>query len=281
MARGDRWTCKITMQTRYLIPLIAAALVGCQSLQRGPVEDLPEVPAQSLFDKVRFASNGSDNMTIESVASDVNQATLNAIGDLKTATKDREGPSWDWADFSGVSIVENNRWQDKKTATLISPDFVIMAKHFRRSVGDTIKWKTQDGAIVARTLGSVRLCPFADLALGRLDKPVTGLAIYQVLPPGYNWETALRWSLSIHTDQEGKALIKRIHQATSSIVYLTPPPGFEALHENLVSGDSGNPFFAYYGSQLVLLGVHWTTSSANFISDTGVVAWIQETAPTM
>jgi hypothetical protein len=257
-------------------------------MDRSPGPDWPVAPPVSLFDQVRF-SGADEPIELPSLANDLNPPLVGLLGDIPTAGKARSSTWASGLDFSGVSDVVGNAWQTKKTATLISDQFVIMAKHFHRPVGDTVQWTRPDGSIVLRKIRSIAHCPMTDITLGKLDEPVTGLAIYQVLPPGYTWETALKNVLTIHTDQEHKLLIKIIAgiQDTSlddrvaNIHYWTPPAGFEAMDERLVSGDSGHPFFVLYGGRLILLGLHWTTSAAPFASDPDLGAWIKATARTM
>ena len=273
------------------IILMAALVGGCALTDVDPHGEREPDITVSLFDEARFGAVG-EPIDIGSVAQAVNQGTLKLLPrDYTTMDKDQRTGWASVLGFDGVSINDGHGGDTRRTATLIHPQYVVMATHFRRSVGDTIRWRTSWAAIQERKLVATWHCPGADITLGKLDAPTDGLSTYAILPSGYAWQKALRFCFSIHTDQEGKALVKMINGGVSSMdrqdgqpgrIFYKSVGGKVTTHgdEPLITGDSGNPFFVVYDGQLVLLGVHWTTVSSVFISDPDVIEWARKTIVT-
>lgn len=262
-----------------LLPLLLVTLLGaCSSIQ-------PDLPV-NIFDEAQFS--GADPVDIGSVAPVVNRETLGLLPRTYEGMDKHQATGWaSKLDFSGVSLNDASP-ATRRTATLIHPQYVIMATHYAQPVGAKVRWKTIWGSIVERTIAQRWSMTGADITLAKLDQPTEGLATYAILPSGYKWTTALKSCFSIHTDQEGKALVKAINGGVTAMDHQDDIAGriyYKALggkigaygDERLITGDSGNPFFITYGGQLVLLGVHWTTASATFISDPDVIAWVRRT----
>ena len=157
--------------------------------------------------------------------------------------------------FTGVA------WDDNRTATLVSPEHVIMAGHHSRPAGATLVFHDLRGNPHSRTLSAVEPLGFADVAVGRLDAPLpASVKPYRLLPPsdGYG---SLAGCLAVVTDQHRNAFIHEVagFQGTT-VVFRRPdssriPP---TLVKSLVSGDSGNPSFLLVGGELALLETHTT-----------------------
>lgn len=157
-------------------------------------------------------------------------------------------------DFSGVT------WDNKRASTLISPQHVVMAKHYQRNIGDTLNFEKNNKIYSAKLIGKVNTT--TDITVGLLDKPIYEVANYPVLAPGYNWQKILGGTTVFVTDQERKCLLYNISFFSTSINGSFAARGTNQLdplfRENLISGDSGNPVFLAYGNnQLILLSTNW------------------------
>lgn len=174
------------------------------------------------------------------------------------------GDSWNpncWAsslDWSGVAI-SNSTGNNRRGATLISPQHVYMATHFPVGIGATITYRTIGNEDVTRTL-TARQDVGGDIMIGLLDSPVAGLKHYSVLPA--NWESYLslhRQPQIICTDQQRKAILREWRDAYSNNNVIHYP--VDQLSEEIVPGDSGQPTFIPVDSELILLGSHSGTHS--------------------
>lgn len=185
-------------------------------------------------------------------------ATANDI--FTSYATDRPSP---WAhnftrrlNFTGVA------WDDSRTATLVSPEHVVMAAHYQRPVGSTLIFHDRRGRPQRRVLAAVEsLAGVADVAVGRLDAPLPdSVRPYRVLPPsdGYG---ALAGCLTVVTDQHRKAFLHEIAGFYGNgISFRFPETSRISSHltKNLIKGDSGNPSFLLVGGELVLIETHTT-----------------------
>jgi hypothetical protein len=233
---------------RTLPPLLATAalLSACSS----DVPPMPPAPSSALsVAAIRGDSDRRFSVLLE-------EATGNDI--FASYATDRPSP---WGgnftrrmNFTGVA------WDDTRTATLVSPEHVVMAAHYQRPVGATLVFHDRRGRPQRRVLAAVEsLAGLADVAVGRLDSPLPdAVRPYRLLPPsdGYG---ALAGCLAVVTDQQRKAFLHEIasvqgnglsfrHPATSRI---SPH-----LAKDLIKGDSGNPSFLLVGGELVLIETH-------------------------
>lgn len=230
------------------LPLLAAATLSasCSS----DVPSMPPAPSSALS----VASIRADSDQRFSVL--LVGATGNDI--FSTYATDRPSP---WGrnftrrmNFTGVA------WDDTRTATLVSPEHVVMAAHYQRPVGSTMVFHDRRGRPQRRVLAAVEsLAGITDVAVGRLDAPLPdSVRPYRLLPPSGSYG-ALAGCPAVVTDQHRKAFVHEIanvpdnglsfrHPATSRIpAHLT---------KSLVTGDSGNPSFLLVGGELVLIETH-------------------------
>jgi hypothetical protein len=177
--------------------------------------------------------------------------------------------------FTGVA------WDDSRTATLVTPEHVVMAAHYPRPVGSTLIFHDRRGRPQRRELVAVEsLAGLADVAVGRLDSPVPdSVRPYRLLPPsdGYG---ALAGSLAVVTDQQRKAFLHEVavvHGHALSFRYPAPSRIPPQLTKSLIKGDSGNPSFLLVGGELVLIETHTGggPGSGPFLSSPPVFAAIQ------
>jgi hypothetical protein len=252
---------------QHLLPLVAL-LAAC-----GPaVPEMPPSPTAALsVAAVRADSDQRFDILLEG-------ATTNDIFSIYAI--DRPSPRARnftlRLNFTGVA------WDDSRTATLVTPEHVVMAAHYQRPVGSTLVFHDHGGRPQRRELVAVEsLAGLADVAVGRLDSPVPdSVHPYRLLPPsdGYG---ALAGCLAVVTDQHRKAFLHEIaavHGTTLSFRHPAPARIAPHLTKNLVGGDSGNPSFLLAGGELVLIGTHTSggPGSGPFLSSPALFAAIQE-----
>lgn len=164
-----------------------------------------------------------------------------------------------WAsglDWSGVAL-SNSTANNRRGATLISPQHVYMATHFPVGVGATVIYLTSAGEQITRTL-SARQDVGNDIMIGLLDSPVADATYYKVLPSNYReYISLIQQPQIICTDQQRKAILRNWLDSDQNVVHLTA----SQLSENIITGDSGQPIFTVIQDELVLLGSHWTATS--------------------
>lgn len=230
------------------LPLLAAAALfaGCSS----DVPPMPPAPSSAL--SVSAIRSDSDKR----FAVLLGGATGNDI--FAIYATDRPSP---WGrnftrrmNFTGVA------WDDPCTATLVSPEHVVMAAHFQRPVGATLVFHDRRGRPQRRVLAAVEsLAGIADVAVGRLDAPLPdSVRPYRLLPPSGNYG-ALAGCLAVVSDQHRKAFIHEISQVSGNGLSFRHPAASRIsphLTKNLVTGDSGNPSFLLVGGELVLIETH-------------------------
>lgn len=156
--------------------------------------------------------------------------------------------------FTGVA------WDDTRTATLVSPEHVVMAAHYPRPVGSTLVFHDRRGRPQRRVLAAVvAQAGSADVAVGRLDAPLPdSVRPYRLLPPSGNYG-ALAGCLAVVSDQHRKAFVHEIAHVTGIGLWFRHPATSRIpahLTKNLVPGDSGNPSFLLVGGELVLIETH-------------------------
>ena len=233
---------------------IAAFFAGCSS----DVPSMPPAPSSAL--SVAAIRADSDQRFSVLLAG----ATGNDIfATYATYATDRPSP---WGgnftrrmNFTGVA------WDESRTATLVSPEHVVMAAHYQRPVGTALVFHDRRGRPQRRVLAAVEsLAGIADVAVGRLDAPLPdSVRPYRLLPPsdGYG---ALAGCLAVVSDQHRKAFVHEIAMVSGNGLAFRPPATSRVsphLTKNLVGGDSGNPSFLLVGGELVLIETHSTGGS--------------------
>ncbi len=173
-------------------------------------------------------------------------------------------------DLTGVS------WNEPTTATLIAPQFVVMAAHYPRSPHSPAMFHDKKGNPHERFVVAMRTVPGTDVAVGKLNLP---------LPPEvkrYRFASAAEATVGrpvIITDQTKTLSIHRIGAVNGSSISFVPVPGLSPVYgRNLITGDSGNPSFLVKNGDLVLLETHTTggPGAGPFYGDPQVQAGIRE-----
>lgn len=230
------------------LPLLATAAVlnGCSS----DVPPMPPAPSSALsITAIRADSDQRFSVLLEG-------ATGNDI--FSTYATDRPSP---WGgNFTRRMNLTGVAWDDTRTATLVSPEHVVMAAHYPRPVGSTLVFHDRRGRPQRRVLAAVEsLGGIADIAVGRLDAPLPdSVRPYRVLPPSGSY-SPLAGCLAVVSDQHRKAFIHEIGSVSGNSVHFRHPATSRIsphLTKNLVTGDSGNPSFVLVGGELVLIETH-------------------------
>ncbi len=153
-------------------------------------------------------------------------------------------------DLSGVS------WNDPRTATLIAPSFVVMAKHFQRPWDTPVMFHDRNGGLHTRTIVNQRNLSSGDITVAKLNAP---------LPPSVqayplaDATDAVRGRPVIITDQAQTLAVHRIAAVSGNVIGLDWVPGLHPIYRRkLVFGDSGNPSFIIKRGQLYLIETHTT-----------------------
>jgi hypothetical protein len=158
--------------------------------------------------------------------------------------------NWTYAiDLTGVS------WNDSRTATLIAPQFVVMAAHYIRPSDVPVTFHDRRGNPQVRYITQVKsLTPLADIAIGKLNLPVSSaIKAYRFgklsdLPYGRK---------VLVTDQTKTVSIHQVHSVSNqSIAFAYCDPLDKIYHRNLIVGDSGNPTFILTNGEMRLVETH-------------------------
>lgn len=189
--------------------------------------------------------------------------TPNTLPDRKESPNifDSYSPSDDaklaggWArsfDMSGVSF------DDKRTATLVTPRHVVMAKHYQRPKGARVVFHDRFGKRLERKLVDKRGVA-GDIAVGLLDREVPPRFKVYPLPHPSTRPEDLVGRLAAVTDQNRRIFFHRVRYASpNTVAFQYDEPSVVGWSKKLVSGDSGNPGFLPVGNDLVLLETHHT-----------------------
>ncbi len=167
----------------------------------------------------------------------------------------RAGSAWrnNWTssfDLTGVS------WNNSTTATLIAPQYVVMAAHYQRSPHVPVMFHDKKGNPHERYIIAVKAIPGADVAIGKLNMTV---------PPEikrYRFVNAADAAIGkpvIVTDQTMTLSIHRIDAISGAQIRFSNIPELYPIYQrNLIVGDSGNPTFLLKNGDLLLVETHTT-----------------------
>lgn len=191
-------------------------------------------------------------------------------GIFKTYHADRDSSMAEgWTrgmDMSGVSF------NDTRTATLITPRHVVMAKHYSRPAAAPVVFHDRSGKRIQRKLIGFE-AGAGDVMIGLLDEPVPANYSPYPLPAVGGDASALLDRPVIVSDQNRNLFVHRIAGFGNGIVaFKHEPQNRHGWSKNLVVGDSGNPSFLIVGSELVLLETHTTggAGAGPYYGDPGV-----------
>lgn len=180
-------------------------------------------------------------------------------------------------DLSGVSF------DQKMTATLVTPRHVVMANHYRRKPGDKVVFHDRNGKRLERTLiSSSRVA--GDVAVGLLDRDVPGNHRTYPLPAPRADFTNLTDQTAVVTDQNRRLFFHEIGRVNGGLIgFRFPSPTRHGFAKKLISGDSGNPSFLIRGNELVLIETHTTggAGAGPFYGDAAIQEKLQATITAM
>jgi len=173
-------------------------------------------------------------------------------------------------DLTGVS------WNDSRTATLISPSYVVMAAHYARPSTVPVMFHDKRGKPYERFIIATKmLTEVGDIAVAKLHLP---------LPPEvkpYRFAKASESTIGrpvIVSDQTNTLSVHQIEAVTGGVIRFGYVPGLNPIYQrNLIVGDSGNPSFLHENGELVLLETHTTggPGAGPFYGDPAVQAAIR------
>ncbi|MFD2255162.1 hypothetical protein ACFSSA_00610 [Luteolibacter algae] len=153
-------------------------------------------------------------------------------------------------DMSGVAF------DDTRTATLITPRHVVMAKHYSRNVGDAVIFHDRNGRRAVRRIQAL-MATSSDIMVGLLNEPLPA-AYHSYALPSVSPNTADLVDRPVIVSDQKRSLfihlISSIHGGT--IAFKQDESDRYGWGKNLVVGDSGNPSFMISGGELVLLETH-------------------------
>jgi hypothetical protein len=177
-------------------------------------------------------------------------------GIFKSYRPDRDSSMADgWTrgmDMSGVAF------DDTRTATLITPRHVVMAKHYARPAAAPVVFHDRSGKRIERKLIGFS-SGAGDVMVGLLDEPVPSNYRPYPLPAVGSDITALIGRPVIVSDQNRNLFVHLISGfGNGTIRFKHDKTERHGWSKNLVGGDSGNPSFLIVGSELVLIETHTT-----------------------
>lgn len=154
--------------------------------------------------------------------------------------------------MSGVSF------NDTRTATLITPRHIVMAKHYSRPVASQIVFHDRSGKRIARKILGL-MAAQGDVMVGLLDEPVPSRYRSYPLPESGTQIAGLVGRPVIVSDQNRGLFVHQVAGGGGGII------GFKhdeaeryGWGKKLIVGDSGNPSFLIVGNQIVLVETHTT-----------------------
>lgn len=156
-------------------------------------------------------------------------------------------------DASGISF------NDKRTCTLVTPQHVVMARHYKRPLKQPVVFHDRSGRWCKRYI--TRIADIhGDVAVGLLNEPVpAGYKVYPLLRPDPSFSNSLRGELVIITDQNRRLFVHEIAAISGEHVRFTFDEKKQiGFGKKLVSGDSGNPSFLMVNGEPVLIETHTT-----------------------
>ena len=172
-------------------------------------------------------------------------------------------------DLTGVS------WNDARTATLISPNHVVMAAHFARPSDVAVMFHDKMGNPYERYIIAVRPLAVGDIAVAKLNLPLPPEVKHYRLADA---DDATIGRAVITSDQTNTLSVHRIAAISGGVVRLAFVPEINTIYQrNLIVGDSGHPSFLLVNGELRLLETHSTggAGAGPFYGDPQVQAAIR------
>ncbi len=174
-------------------------------------------------------------------------------------------------DMSGVSF------NSKRTATLITPRHVVMAKHYQREKGVPVIFHNRSGKRLRRIIIR-RENARGDVAVGLLNRAVPADYHPYVLPePKTDYQELLGRHVIV-SNQNRRLFFHLVGNVGQGHISFRQDPAKEyGWGKNLIVGDSGNPSFLIAGKELVLIETHTTggPGAGPFFGDPDIQAGIR------
>lgn len=153
-------------------------------------------------------------------------------------------------DMSGVSF------NDTRTATLITPRHIVMAKHYARPAAASVVFHDRNGKRLERKIIGL-VAGSGDVMVGLLDEPVPSGYTSYPLPDVSSDTGSLIGTPVIVSDQNRSLFVHLVARIDRGIIAFRHDESDRyGWGKNLVVGDSGNPSFLISGNRLVLLETH-------------------------
>lgn len=154
-------------------------------------------------------------------------------------------------DMSGVSF------NDTRTATLITPRHVVMAKHYARPAAAPVVFHDRSGKHIQRKLIGFAAAA-GDVMVGLLDESVPANYCPYPLPTVLDTQALLDEPVIV-SDQNRNLFVHLVAGIGNGIIaFKYDKTESHGWAKNLVVGDSGNPSFMIVGNELVLIETHTT-----------------------
>jgi hypothetical protein len=174
-------------------------------------------------------------------------------------------------DMSGVSF------NDTRTATLITPRHVVMAKHYARPAASLVVFHDRGGNRISRKISAL-MGAQGDVIVGLLDEPVPANYTSYPLPDTGTNAASLVGRPVIVSDQNRALFVHLVAGVGGGIIaFKQDESERHGWGKNLVVGDSGNPSFLIVGQQLVLVETHTSggPGAGPYYGDPGVQASVR------
>lgn len=182
-----------------------------------------------------------------------------------------------WSGLQSVSpfntdIVGTN---GRGAGTLITPQHVVMANHFKPATGKILSFIDQNSVTHTRTLSAVTQIGTSDICVGLLDAPIASILPCKILPDDWqDFFTSPRREqvsfpiLNLNQFQQAVCGDAIFLDAFKRIIIAKPSSQLRrGFWRQVVNGDSGQPFFAALEGQLILLGMARGVDGTSFYGD--------------
>jgi hypothetical protein len=158
-------------------------------------------------------------------------------------------------DMSGVSF------NDTRTATLITPRHIVMAKHYSRPAASPVVFHDRSGKRIERKIIGLQAAA-GDVMVGLLDEPVpSNYTSYPLPAPGSDVSKLINQPVIV-SDQKRSLFVHLVAGVERGLIgFKQDDSDRYGWGKNLVVGDSGNPSFIISGNELVLVETHTTGGS--------------------
>jgi len=175
-------------------------------------------------------------------------------------------------DLTGIAFWNSRANNVHRGGVLISPRHILMVKHsnYHLQPGDTVRYITNDNTVVERTVQAISDFSSHDKVIGLLNSDVPNtIKFYKIIPS--NWEDYL--SIfdnsevpTIHVNKSRK-IFQRYRVQKYSDYYSLVHKTADINSGEIITGDSGQPFFHIINGELVLLSVNTSSNTSPGVSD--------------